>query len=183
VVEIADDNQRSAARSTLEAREVEVAGVAISFDRAGQAEDDAVAAFIVILPVGGTSENCPSGTEIVEAALFCRGLNPIATLAPDSFSEMPTLDRWSVISDQSWGRLTILEPTGCLYDGLLGRSVPEGWYACLARQRALVLLIAAGNDSPITSASLADLCEAGRLMGGRVAVHPSPLPSARCRST
>jgi hypothetical protein len=183
MVEIADDSNPSASGSTSEAREVQVAGVAISLDRPGQAEDDAVAAFIVILPVGSASETSPSHPDIVEAALLHRGLIPISTLEPDSISEMPTLDRWLVINDQSWGRLTILEPTGCLFDGVLGTSVPVGWYACLARQRALVLLVAVGNDSPISSTGLADLCEAGRLMGGRVAVRPSPPPSARCRST
>jgi hypothetical protein len=177
VVEIDDDSHPGASGSTPETREVEVAGVAILFDRPGQAED-ALAAFIVILPLRGAPERRAnsdglSTTSIVEAALLCRGLVPITTLDPGCLREMPKLDRWRVIDGRRRRRLTILEPTGCLFDGLLGRSVPEGWYASLARQRAMVLLIAVGNDSPIDATSLADLCEAGRLMGGLIAVRPT----------
>ena len=178
MVDIADDGHRSASGSAPQAQEMDVAGVAISFDRPGRAEDDAVAAFIVILPVGGASETGSPDADIVAAALLHRGLIPIATLEPDNLNYLPMLNRWLVITDQCRSHVTIVEPTGCLFDGFLGGSVPEGWYTCLAKQRALVLLITVENDSPIDSAGLANLCEAGRLLGGRVAVRPSRPPSA-----
>jgi hypothetical protein len=175
VVEIADDSHPRASGSIQQTGEVRVAGVAALFDRLGQAEDGAVAAFIVILPIGGAVEqradsDGPSAAGIVEAALLCRGLVPITTLDPDYLREMPTLDRWLVINRRRQRRLTILEPTGCLFDGFLGRSVPEGWHASVARQHALVLLTTVENDSPIDPTGLAELCEAGRVIGGHVEV-------------
>jgi len=181
---MADDSHPMVSGSTAETREVEVAGVAILFDRPGQHKNDTLAAFIVILPLHGasrrpTNSDSPSNADIVEAALLCRGLVPITTLDPRRLREIPTPDRWLIINRHAQRRLTILEPTGCLFDGLLGRSVPDGWYSCLARQRALLLLVVIGNESPINSTGLTDLCEAGRLVGGLIAA--SPTPPASCR--
>jgi hypothetical protein len=175
VVEITDDSHPWASGSTPESQEVQVAGMAILLDRLGQAKDDVVAAFIVTLPVNGALETHadsggPSATSIVEAALLCRGLVPITTLDLSCLREMPTLDGWLVINGRRRRRLTILEPTGCLFDGFLGRSVPEEWYDTVARQHALTLLATVGNNSPMDPTGLADLCEEGRLMGGIIAV-------------
>jgi len=183
VVEIPGDSHPRASGSTPETREVQVAGVAIVVDRLGQAEDDAVAAFIVILPVRGAPDrradvDTSSATGILEAALICRGLVPITTLDPGCLSEIPALDRWlAIINGRTRRRLVIVEPTGCLFDGSLGRSVPQGWYARVARQQALVLLTTVGNDSAIDSTGLVDLCEAGRLMGGLIAVRSASPPT------
>jgi hypothetical protein len=182
VVEIADDSHLRASGSTPETQEVQVAGMAILLDRLGQAKDDAVAAFMVTLPVRGAPEtradsDGPSAISTVEAALLCRGLVPIATLDPGCLREMPTLDGWLAINDRGRRHLTILEPTGCLFDGFLGRSVPEEWYDTVARQHALALLTTVKSDSPVDPTGLADLCEPGRLMGGIIKVRSTSPPT------
>jgi hypothetical protein len=167
-------------RASPKTHGVEVGGTAILFDRPGGAKDDIVAAFVVIPairrpPGGGANLDGHSAADVIQDALVDRGLTRVTRLDPDSLREMSKIDRWLVINDRR-RRLIILEPTGCLFDGILGKSVPEGWYASLARQRALVLLVSIGRDLPIDSGRLTDLCQAGSLMGGLVAVRPTSSP-------
>jgi hypothetical protein len=163
-----------APRPAPSTRSLTVSAWAVLLDRIGHGSDDAVAAFLVILPVGrrpgrrSSSNDRP--VDVVEAALFERGLVRIDTLDPNHFHEMSTLEGWSLVDDHDHQRLTVLEPTGCLFEGSLDESVPHGWYAVLEKQRALALLVAVGRDTFVDSRSVREMCEAGRLMGGLIEI-------------
>jgi hypothetical protein len=83
---------------------------------------------------------------------------------------MSKLEGWSFVDDHDHQRLTVMEPTGCLFDGSLDESVPHGWYAVLEKQRALALLVAVGKDTFVDSRSVREMCEAGRLTGGLIEI-------------
>jgi hypothetical protein len=131
-----------APRSAPSTRSLKVSGWAVLLDRIGHGSDDVVAAFLVVLPVGrrpgrsSSSDDRP--VDVVEAALFERGLVRIETLDLNHFREMSKLEGWSLVDDYDHQRLTIMEPTGCLFEGSLDDSVPPGWYAVLEKQRGLV---------------------------------------------
>jgi hypothetical protein len=155
-------------------RWLKVSAWAVLLDRIGHGSDEAVAAFLVMLPVGRRPERSSSSNDrpvdVVEAALFERGLVCIETLDPNHFREMSKLEGWSFVDDHDHQRLTVMEPTGCLFEGSLDESVPPGWYAVLEKHRALALLVAVGKDTFVDSRSVREMCEAGRLMGGLIEI-------------
>jgi hypothetical protein len=153
---------------------LKVSAWAVLLDRIGHGSDDAVAAFLVVLPVGRrpgrSSSSNDRPVDVVEAALFERGLVRIETLDLNHFREMSTLEGWSLVDDHDHQRLTVMEPTGCLFEGSLDESVPPGWYAVLEKQRGLALLVAVGKDTFVDSRGVREMCEAGRLMGGLIEI-------------
>jgi hypothetical protein len=161
-----------APRSAPSSRWMKVSAWAVLLDRIGDGSDDAVAAFLVVLPVrrrpGRSLNDRP--VDVVGAALLERGLVRIETLDPNYFREMSTLEGWSFVDDHDHQRSIVLEPTGCLFEGSLDESVPHGWYAVVEKHRALALLVAVGEDTFVDSRCVREMCAAGRLMGGLIEI-------------